>query len=291
MTFTSAAQVQEREFFVQGRRLAARCWHDPALPVVLALHGWQDNAGSFDRLAPLLPDYHVIALDFAGHGLSDWRASGTRYHSLDHVDDVQAVMAQLGAAPLRLLGHSMGAGIALLLAAALPERVLQLALIDGLGPYASSAEESPQILRTALQEWQAFQERPERVFADKASAIAARQRGFSPLSAAAATRLCERGLKAVAGGFSWTLDRRVKLASPMRYTEAQVMALLAAIQAPVLLLRALQGFPGADAVFAARWAAIKHGEMHALPGGHHLHLDESPEAVAAAVNTFFARPA
>ena len=113
--------VIEREFTLRGRRIAARCWHDPALPPLLALHGWQDNAATFDRLAPLLPGHHIVAMDFAGHGLSDWRAEGMRYHTLDHVDDVLSVVEQLGWQTFRLLGHSMGAGIGVLLAGALPK--------------------------------------------------------------------------------------------------------------------------------------------------------------------------
>lgn len=279
--------VVEREFQIKGRRIAARCWHDAALPPVLALHGWQDNAASFDRLAPLLPGYHVVAMDFAGHGLSDWRADGMRYHSLDHVDDVLAVADQLGWEKFRLLGHSMGAGMSVLLAGALPERIAQVVLIDGLGPYAGEPEQAPQILREAVLEWRDYEPRPERVFASLEAAVAARQRGFTPLSEAAARTLCTRSVKAVPGGFSWTMDRRVRHHSSLRLSEAQIRAFLENITAPVLLLLAANGFPGAAEIFAPRWASVRHGKSLTLPGGHHLHLDDNPEAVAAAITEFF----
>ncbi|MDI1303223.1 MAG: alpha/beta hydrolase [bacterium] len=280
--------VVEREFEVKGRRIAARCWHDAGLPPLLALHGWQDNAASFDRLAPLLPDYHIVAMDFAGHGLSDWRAEGMRYHTLDHVDDVLAVVEQLGWQDFRLMGHSMGAGIGVLLAGAMPERIAQLALIDGLGPYAGEPEQAPQILREALLEWQAYAPRPERVFADRGLAIEARRRGFTPLTASAATILCSRGVKAVEGGYSWSMDRRVRHHSSLRFSETQVQAFLEAITAPVLLLRAENGFPAAADIFAQRWQSVREGRLLTLPGGHHLHLDECPDKVAAAIQQFFA---
>lgn len=281
--------VIEREFNVKGRRIAARCWHDAALPPLLALHGWQDNAASFDRLAPLLPAYHIVAMDFAGHGLSDWRAEGMRYHTLDHVDDVLAVVEQLGWEKFRLLGHSMGAGIGVLFAGALPGRVQQMALIDGLGPYAGEPEQAPEILREALQEWRDYTPRAERVFATLEAAVEARRRGFTPLSEAAARILCSRGLKTVAGGYSWSMDRRVRHHSSLRMSEIQVRAFLSAITAPVLMLRAENGFPGTAGIFAQRWQAVHDGELLSLPGGHHLHLDESPDKVAAAVRDFFAR--
>src|SRR5436190_192660 len=38
---------------------------------VIAMHGYMDNAGTFDRLIPLLPEnYYVVAFDLPGHGFS-----------------------------------------------------------------------------------------------------------------------------------------------------------------------------------------------------------------------------
>ena len=284
-------QVVERVFLHKGRRIAARCWHDASLPPLLALHGWQDNAATFDRLAPLLSDYHIIAMDFAGHGFSDWRAEGMRYHTLDHVDDVLAVVNQLGWERFALMGHAMGAGIGSLFAGALPDRVNGFVMIDGLGPYAGSAEQAPGILRDALLEWQAYEPREERVFASREMAVTARQRGFTPLSADAAEILCTRSLKEVGGGFSWTMDRRIRHHSSLRLTEPQVLAFLGAITAPVLVIRAATGFPADPVVFDARLAALQRLDLHVIPGGHHLHLDESPAEVAESVNQFLKRTA
>jgi len=37
----------------------------------IAMHGYMDNAGTFDRLIPLLPDqFYVVAIDLPGHGFS-----------------------------------------------------------------------------------------------------------------------------------------------------------------------------------------------------------------------------
>lgn len=281
--------VVEREFQIKGRRIAARCWHDASLPPLLALHGWQDNAASFDRLVPLLPDFHIVAMDFAGHGFSDWRAPGTRYHTLDHVDDVLGVVDALGWTRFRFVGHSMGAGIGVLLAGALPERVGPMVLIDGLGPYPGEPGQAPAILREALLEWSGYAPREERVFADRETAVQARRRGFTPLSEDAARLLCSRGLKAVPGGYCWTLDRRVRQHSSLRLSETQIDAFLGNIAAPVLLIRAENGFPAAAPVFERRWRSVRQGELLTLPGGHHLHLDESPAQVAAAMQAFFAR--
>ena len=60
--------TEEIRVQVNGMELAAKQWGDPELPAIIALHGWLDNAASYDRLAPALKNHRVIALDFAGHG-------------------------------------------------------------------------------------------------------------------------------------------------------------------------------------------------------------------------------
>lgn len=278
--------VSERVFGSKGRRIAARCWHDPSLPPLLALHGWQDNAATFERLAPLLTQFHIVAMDFAGHGFSDWRPDGARYHTVDHVDDVLAVVEQLGWQKFSLLGHSMGAGIGVLLAGALPERIERLMLIDGIGPWPAEPVQGPEILREALLEWQAYEPRPERVFTDFEAAVIARRRGFTPLSEEAARLLCSRGVKEVPGGYCWTLDRRVRQHSPQRYTEEQAQAFLAAIEAPLLLVRAEPAFPGAEGMFTERWKVIRNGTLHSVAGSHHLHLEAQAPEVARIITAF-----
>lgn len=278
---------QEKHFTVRGRRIAAKCWHDANKPPLLALHGWLDNANTFDRVAPLLSAYHIVALDFAGHGHSDPLSAGVRYGFLDNVDDVYAVVRQLGWERFFLMGHSMGAGVSVCLSGACPELVEKLVLIEGFGPLSATPEEGPALLRTALDEWAGFQDGP-RVFQSLALASKARQGGMSPLSEAAADILCERGVKAVADGFVWATDKRLRLRSPARLTEPQVLSLIAAITAPTLLLRGENGLPFDRGQYRARLDAHRQLATVTLPGRHHLHLDESPEAVAEAVRHFLA---
>jgi len=77
--------ARDIEIALPHLRLAACSWGDPALPPLLALHGWLDNAASFERLAPLLCEhFHIVAIDLAGHGRSQHRPAGLWYHYIDY---------------------------------------------------------------------------------------------------------------------------------------------------------------------------------------------------------------
>ncbi|NXK55045.1 SEHL2 protein, partial [Chauna torquata] len=98
----------EVKFPVPWGHVAAKAWGPPDGHPVLCLHGWLDNANTFDRLIPLLPrDCRYVAMDFSGHGLSSHRPAGSPYHFLDYVSDVRRVAAALQWRRFTLMGHSM----------------------------------------------------------------------------------------------------------------------------------------------------------------------------------------
>ena len=264
-------------------RLAARTWGDPALPPLLALHGWLDNAASFDRLAPLLcGHFHIVALDLPGHGRSDWRAPGAWYHFVDGPGDVLAVADALGWTKFSLLGHSLGGAIASMFAALLPDRIARLLLIEALGPISGDTEHVLAQWQRALVERARCVEKNLRVFATPDEAIAARMQA-NGLSRDAAALLVARGIKSVPGGFTWSSDPRLTLTSPLRLTEDQVLAVLAGIRAPTVLIAAQPAAPYVQRdLMLRRIAQIEDIAVHQLTGSHHLHL-EDPRPVADAI--------
>jgi pimeloyl-ACP methyl ester carboxylesterase len=277
----------ELELPLPQGRLAIRCWGDADKPPLLALHGWLDNAGSFDALAPrLAARWRVIAPDLRGHGRSCHIPPGAWYHYVDYFDDLHALAAHFGGTRIDLLGHSLGGTLASLFAALYPERVGTLLLVEALGPLTTTLEDALPQLRRALDQHAAFAaRRPLRVFATLEEAIEARMRA-NDLPEAAARALVERGVNAVAGGFVWSSDPRLTLASPQRYDEEQVLAMLGAIRARTLLLLARPAtsyLP--EAMMSARAARVADIRIIRLDGGHHLHLTRAP-GVAEAIAEF-----
>jgi pimeloyl-ACP methyl ester carboxylesterase len=176
--------------------LSAKAWGRPSDRPLLALHGWLDNAGSFDRIAPLLEGRYLVALDLAGHGKSDHRPPATWYPYADFLDDIAGVMAWFGWSSTDLLGHSLGATLASTFAAINPDKVNRLLLIEGLGPLTQTAEKTLEQLRRSQAARAAFKGDGLRVFASLEEAIEARCRS-GQLSAQAARCIVERGVKAV----------------------------------------------------------------------------------------------
>ena len=126
--------IRERSFQVNDLTLAAKEWGRSGYAPVIALHGWLDNAASFDRMLPFMENLHVIALDLAGHGRSSHRSRGSSYDIWIDIGEVISVADQMGWDRFSLIGHSRGAAIAGLIAGTYADRVAQLALIDGYVP-------------------------------------------------------------------------------------------------------------------------------------------------------------
>lgn len=280
----------ERRISLRDVTLAARAWGDPALPPLLAVHGWLDNAASFDRLAPLLVDHHVIAIDLAGHGRSDHRAPGNWYAYVDYLDDIAEVIAHFGWSRVDLLGHSLGATLASVFAAVHPQQVGNLLLVEGLGPLSSPAEHALASLRRALGARARFDGERLRVFATVDAAVEARCRSGA-ISADAARAIVERGLDTVvagepSSGYRWSSDPRLTLPSALRLTEPQVASIIDAMACRTLLVLAEPAAPYlARELIDARITRAADIEVVRMAGSHHLHIEHA-EAVADAMLAF-----
>jgi pimeloyl-ACP methyl ester carboxylesterase len=269
-------------------------------PCVLALHGWLDNAASFVPLAPLLGDIDLVVPDLPGHGRSAHLPAGADYSFAGAVDAVLDIVDALGWDRFALLGHSMGAGIGSLVAAACPERVECFVAIEALGALAETPERTVTRLRDAVAASRALSGKRLRVFPDSAPAVRARMQA-NGLSEPVARLLVERGLApAPAGnrgasdadadstaGYVWSSDPRLTLPTMLRTTEAQVRNLVEGIACPTRVIHADPAQPYLpDALRRARAALLPQGELHVLAGGHHLHM-EDPQAVAGIIGDFF----
>lgn len=259
--------------------LAARVWGEPDGKPVLALHGWLDNAASFDLLAPFLEGVNLVALDMAGHGSSAHRPAGNAYHFIDYVADVMAAADALGWQRFNVLGHSLGAAVASYTAAALPDRVARLLLLEGIGPLSGQSDEEAGRLRRYLRQCASLEKKRRRYYPSlEAAAVQRAASGYIDLEAAMI--LAGRGTEEVKGeGWFWRHDPRLTLTSPHYFSEEQVLGILGSVDVPAGLIIGEKGLLLKRPTLMARQHAIKGLEWNTLPGGHHLHM-EYPERVA-----------
>lgn len=95
---------------------------------MLVLHGVRNTGARYRRIAEEgLPHRRVIAPDLRGHGHSTWDPP---WDVDTHVADLVEFLDSCGAAAVDVVGHSFGGLLALRLAAAAPERVNQVILLD-----------------------------------------------------------------------------------------------------------------------------------------------------------------
>ncbi|RVU30938.1 alpha/beta fold hydrolase [Neptunomonas marina] len=251
-------------------------------PILLAFHGWLDNAASFNELRQHFTDYRFIALDMMGHGYSDHRPISMPYYIWDNVADVRAVVAALTDQPITLIGHSMGASIATLFAGAFPAMVKQLFLIEGLAPLVYKADELPSLMADAIVKRERQMSKTLRPYACKEDAIRARVNGRWPVNQQGAEWLIERGLKETPEGFIWRSDPGLMLPSIVRLSEDHVTAFMQAVEAPVSLYLGHEGLH--DESWDRRIELLTNCSVSWLPGNHHLHLYSEPaQAIAVAI--------
>ncbi len=254
-----------------GVRLHALHWGEPDREKVVLLHGGGANAHWWDAVAPAIAErFHVVALDFRGHGDAD-HPEETRVGAFS--DDLEALLDHLGRPPVALVGHSMGGGIALDHAARHPD-VRALVAVD-VSRGASKRSRRTARLALALR----------RTYATREEAIA--RYSFLPASAHATEALrvhiaTHSVREQPDGRFGFKFDPRwFNLPSRPRPDLGQ-------IRCPVLVLRGSESpmltAEGANTLVAE----LRDARLVLIEGaGHHIHLDQ-PEAFLEAVGPFLA---
>jgi pimeloyl-ACP methyl ester carboxylesterase len=101
-------------------------------PAVILVHGWSCDANYWSaQLNDLKAKYTTVTVDLAGHGASG--RNRTDWSMGNFGEDVAAVARQLKNAKIVLVGHSMGAPVALEASRRIGDRVVGIIAVDSLG--------------------------------------------------------------------------------------------------------------------------------------------------------------
>ncbi|MDF2182930.1 alpha/beta hydrolase [Neptuniibacter sp. CAU 1671] len=275
--------AREISVLANGYQFAAIEYGPSDGPAVLALHGWLDNAASFNWVADALPQVRLIAIDLAGHGLSQHRPEGISYQIWDYAVDVLAFADAMNLQRFSLLGHSMGASVALIMAGLAPDKVQAVGFLEGLAPMIYPESQLPKLMAEAIIKRNKLAHRPVKIFTEPEEAVQIRMSGRWPVTREMALALVRRGLKNTGQGWVWSHDQALLQPSLVRFSKAQVTAFVEALAAPGFILVATDF---ARQTLVDPWRSnLRTVTITQVEGGHHFHMTpEGAKAVAAAVD-------
>ena len=264
-------------------------WGPESGDPVLLLHGYADCAASFqfiaDEIAPTLP---LVAIDWRGFGLSE-RAPGG-YWFADYYADLEQFIDRLcPSGPARVVGHSMGANVAMIYAGVRPARVRKLVNLEGFGLPRTESSQAPDRLGRWLD-----QQREAAEFADYAdvaelAACIQKRNPRLPPDRAAFVAAAWSGPRP-GGGVRLLADPAHRMVNPNLYRREEMEACWRRIEAPVLLVI------GAESDLLTRLGAeggpdmfkplIRELSIETVAGAGHMLHHEEPRAVARLIENF-----
>jgi len=288
------SKAQQKRFDLYGFTYAAQLWGESDSHPVIALHGWLDNSASFEVLAPLLDlsQIQVLAIDLAGHGLSQHRSGISDYPIWSEIASIYAIADEMGWSEFSLMGHSRGAMISLLMAGTYPQRITQLIMIDALLPPIVPAEDAQARMVNSLNE---LHRRLKRVslYDTYDDAIFARANSrFGNIQTSTAERLAARGLHKVGQQYQWHADGKLWALSNIGLSLAMVQSFVDKITAPSHLLLGRQGLMQGNSEQSKYLVAFEQVvsalsiNIHEFDDGHFLHMEKSAHRVAETINSF-----
>lgn len=282
-----------RRLFRNARMaLSYVAWGDEAAPLAILIHGSRDHGRSWDAIAHALSEtHHVIAPDLRGHGDSDWAQDG-RYEFAAYLSDLTALCDTLGVSaerPIALIGHSLGAHIALRYAGTFPDHVRQLVTIEAVGaPLPVEAHRAELSIASQLHIW--FEERrtAERVqpreFASLQDAVDRMRTRHAYLTEQQASHLTHHGLRRNGDTWQWKYDPYLAVFPFPDITPEEREYLWQQIASPTLLIYGERSWPS-DIPPQVLRAITDATEVRLSESGHWPQHD-APDACLSAITDF-----
>lgn len=241
------ASPTSHSYYSQRLRLHYLDWGNPDAPPLLLVHGNRDHCHNWDWVAQELRDeYHIIAPDFRGHGDSQW-VNGSAYSSSEYIYDLAQLIHQQNLAPLHVIAHSLGGGVALRYAGIYPEHIKKMVVIEGTGaPPSAYNPEPPHIrMRNWIESTRKMSGRLPKRYETLDDAFNRMHDENKHLRMDQAKHLTIHGSNQNEdGSYSWKFDNYTHVMAPFDITIEQSRELWGRIEAPVLLVSGKESWFG-----------------------------------------------
>jgi pimeloyl-ACP methyl ester carboxylesterase len=246
-----------------------RDWGGAGVPLLLT-HGMAAHTHWWDLVVPLWKGvFHAAALDFRGHGDSDW-LENEDYTSRVWVDDIENARKALGWERFILVGHSMGARIALDYAERHGDRLRGVSAIDFL----------PEFYSSRSRRYDKTRSRPQPVY-DNEEVMLSKFRLQPPgtlLDEKGLRELGRHGVRQTPLGWSWKFDWR-----SFSFPYGPVWEQLPKIDVDALIVRGEHSTVMPREAMDRVVAALPKGRGVEIAGAHHHVPLDKPAELAAAV--------
>ena len=267
-------------------------WDGPGDLTFVLVHGFADLGFTWHEVAErLAPHGHVIAPDLRGHGDSARISGGGYYHFMDYVADLDDVIAQLARRRVVLVGHSMGGSVSSYYAGVRPDRLLGLALLEGLGPPDMAALDGPTRTAMWIDAWRAARTRGKPLPSID-EAVRRLKKHDELLGDGLARRLAEAGTRPVEGGLVWKHDPLHHTFGPYPFRLEVAIKYWQRVTCPVVII------DGADSQMnlplderARRRAHFANHRHVVIDGAGHMIPRHQPARVAELIRELAAGPA
>jgi pimeloyl-ACP methyl ester carboxylesterase len=276
---------EEHMLSVRGVDYCLYEWGNANSPLLVYLHGWGDTGATFQFVVDALrAEWRVIAPDWRGFGRSP--CDCTSYWFPDYLADLHALLEAISPrAPVRLVGHSMGANVGALYAGTFPERVKAFVNIEGFGLPDSRPTDAPSRYRAwieAADQPLTFSDYDD--FGVLAARIKKRHPGMGIAEALFVAK--EWGAQEAGGKVRLRADPLHKMPNPVLYRRAESEACWQAATAPMLLVTGGQSsFAGKLPLAGGAPGIVSASTVNIEDAGHMPHF-ETPVALAAAIENF-----
>lgn len=286
------------EIKVPWGHISGKWWGPQTTRPILALHGWQDNAGSFDTLIPLLPPHiGILAIDLPGHGFSSRIPDGQMYYNLDYVTTVCMIMKEYNWDKVSILAHSMGSIVGFLLAGIFPDKVELLIGLDAYKPlsvmedyYSVKMNHIITLFLIADDRNRNESEPPSYPYDECIEKLYIG--AGSSIDRDKCAHILERNIKRSTkypDKYYFTRDSRIKYTNIGIWPKDLYSSVLEKITCPTLFIRALDSpvIPNAPP-FDEHLSVLKKNprfEYEEVDGRHHVHLNE-PHKVSGIISKF-----
>ncbi len=276
----ASAGPTSRFYISQRLKLHYADWGNPGAPPLLLLHGGRDHCRSWDWVASrLCHKWHVMALDWRGHGDSAWSPDGS-YGTTSFIYDLAQFIHQLKLAPITIVAHSYGGSISLRYAGIYPDHVKRIVAIEGLGWSPKIlAERNAKPVEERMRAWiegkRVRAGKDLKRYASIEDAADRMQEANAHLSPAQVRHLTEHGvLSNEDGTYSWKFDRYFRSWPPYDIPEDDVHRLWSRITCPALMIYGRQS-PASNATEDGRSAHFKTARFEFVDNaGHWVHHDQ-----------------